>query len=235
MQDIGVRLLDVWKSREGLSWSRNTAAIVLRTVCTCVALSIWLLRVDAQVTTTPVIFGPEHLEIQQDCPTYQNVLTSTGVTRAGGASAPGRCRAMDFQPLFNGVPLPANWQASSYKYHETLLPGGPGKTVCIEASGLEVTMSALLQSSELGWFISASAPACGSDLKRFSTAEQMASDILNLSANGIVSQFGNVLHNDPPLKTCQRNLKGCRVGAQTIDLGETTCDCPGRTNCLDYV
>lgn len=213
MQDIGVRLLGVWKLRVGSNWSRNTTAIVLRTVCTCVTLSIGLLRVDAQITTAPVIFGPEHLEILQDCTTYQNALTSTGITRAGGASAPGRCRAMDFQPLFNGVPLPANWQSSSYKYRETLLPG---KRVCIEASGLKVTMSALMHSSVLGWFVNSSTPACGSEGNRIANAADSAFGLLTLSANGIVSQFGNVLHNDPPLKTCQRNRKAAELTLQQL-------------------
>jgi hypothetical protein len=206
MRDIGVRRLGVWKSRICSSWSQNISAIALRTICTCVALSIGSLQVDAQITTVPATFAPERLEVLQACSTYQNALITTGVPRASGVSTPGRCRAMDFVPLFNGVPLPGNWQSSSYQYHETRLPIQRGK-VCIEASDLLVTMSAQLQDSVMSWFASPSAPACTTEDNRVAAGEDLTFNLLTISANGIVGQFRNALNNEPLLTTCQSNLR----------------------------
>jgi hypothetical protein len=112
---------------------------------------------------------------------------------------------MDFVPLFNGVPLPANWQSSSYQYHETRLSIRRGK-VCIEASDLLVTMSAQLRDSVMSWFASLSAPACRAEHDRVAMEAPLTFSMLTLSANGIVGQFINALNNEPPLKTCQSNL-----------------------------
>jgi hypothetical protein len=198
-----VRLLGVWESRICSSWGRNISAVALGTVCTCVALSIGSLQVDAQITTEPATFAPERLQVLQSCSTYQNAWITTGVTRASGVSTPGRCRATDFVPLFNGVPLPANWQLSSYRYRETRLSSGRGK-VCIQASDLQVTMSAQLRDSVMSWFSSPSAPACTTESHRVAAGADNI-DLPTLNANGIVDQFRNALNSESPLETCQIN------------------------------